>query len=304
LNSTWQQLLEAVTEAQVRVEEKPHTMLDHPIAKRLRPFVVGGSSGMIATCCIQPIDMIKVRLQLHESGVRTTPFSVARNIIAKGSVLDLYNGLSAGLLRQVVYGTSRLGFFFTFEELLKQRAAEKGSTYGFSQRALASLTAGGLGAFIGNPVEVALIRMQSDGLRPRAEQARYRSVFDALGRVGRSEGVLALWSGSYPSVVRAKATNLGQLAFFSETKAQLQKRTDVSHQTRSVIASGVAGFFASLLSLPFDFVKTRLQRQTRRADGTVQYKGVLDCFRKVAKEEGFIFYRGFGTYILRIAPHS
>ena len=28
-------------------------------------FVIGGLSGMIATCCIQPIDMIKVRIQLR-----------------------------------------------------------------------------------------------------------------------------------------------------------------------------------------------------------------------------------------------
>lgn len=253
--------------------------------------------------------MIKVRLQLHgegtRGGVRPTPFSVAREIVARGKFLDLYNGISAGLLRQVVYGTSRLGFFFTFEDLLKQRAERNGTTYGFGQRAAASLTAGGLGAFIGNPVEVALIRMQSDGLKPLAEQARYRSVFDALGRITRSEGLLALWSGSYPTIVRAMATNFGQLATFSETKHQLQKRTSVSEQTRSVIASGVAGIVAAFFSLPFDFVKTRLQRQTRRSDGTLQYKGLLDCFQKVAREEGFMrFYRGLGTYTLRIAPHS
>ena len=253
--------------------------------------------------------MIKVRLQLtgegSRGGPRPTPLSVARDIIAKGRVLDLYSGISAGLLRQVVYGTSRLGFFFTFEDLLKQRAEQNGTSYGFSQRALASLTAGGLGAFIGNPVEVALIRMQSDGLKPLAEQARYRSVFDALGRIARAEGVLALWSGAYPTIVRAMATNFGQLAFFSETKHQLQKRTEVSDFTRSVIASGVAGFFASLFSLPFDFVKTRLQRQTRGANGTVPYKGLIDCFQKVARDEGLMrFYRGFGTYCLRIAPHS
>lgn len=284
-------------------------LLDHPVARRIRPFVIGGSSGIIATCCIQPIDMVKVRLQLYgegtKGGIRPTPFSVAREIIAKGKFLDLYNGISAGLLRQVVYGTSRLGFFFTFEDLLKQRAERNGTTYGFTQRAAASLTAGGLGAFIGNPVEVALIRMQSDGLKPLAEQARYRSVFDALGRIARSEGILALWSGSYPTIVRAMATNFGQLATFSETKHQLQKRTNASEQMRSVIASGIAGVVAAVASLPFDFVKTRLQRQTRRPDGTLQYKGLLDCFQKVAKEEGFLrFYRGLGTYTLRIAPHS
>ena len=295
----------------VVAQEKPpgQRLLDNPIAQRLQPFVIGGSSGIIATSCIQPIDMIKVRLQLTgegtRGGVRPTPFSVARDIVAKGRVLDLYDGLSAGLLRQVVYGTSRLGFFFTFEDLLKQRAERNGTTYGFSQRAFAGFTAGGLGAFIGNPVEVALIRMQSDGLKSLAERARYRSVFDALARIARSEGILALWSGSYPTIVRAMATNFGQLATFSEAKHQLQKRTNVSEQSRSVIASGVAGFFAALFSLPFDFVKTRLQRQTRRPDGTLQYRGLFDCFQKVAREEGMMrFYRGFGTYCLRIAPHS
>ena len=290
-------------------DAKEQLLLDHPIARRIRPFVIGGCSGIIATCCIQPIDMVKVRLQLHgegtKGGVRPTPFSVAKEIIAKGKFLDLYNGISAGLLRQVVYGTSRLGFFFTFEDLLKQRAERNGTTYGFSQRAAASLTAGGLGAFIGNPVEVALIRMQSDGMKPLADQARYRSVFDALARIARSEGILALWSGSYPTIVRAMSTNFGQLATFSEVKHQLQKRTSVSEQSRSVIASGVAGVVAAIFSLPFDFVKTRLQRQTRRSDGTLQYKGLLDCFQKVAREEGVMrFYRGLGTYTLRIAPHS
>ena len=33
-----------------------------------KPFVNGGLSGMMATCIIQPIDMVKVRIQLGEKG--------------------------------------------------------------------------------------------------------------------------------------------------------------------------------------------------------------------------------------------
>jgi len=59
-------------------------------------------------------------------------------------------------------------------------------------------------------------------------------------------------------------------------------------------ASAIAGFFASFFSLPFDFVKTRLQKQTRGADGKLPYKGMTDCFAKVAREEGLMrFYRGY-----------
>lgn len=41
--------------------------------KTVKPFVNGGASGMLATCIIQPIDMVKVRLQLGATGspVRT-----------------------------------------------------------------------------------------------------------------------------------------------------------------------------------------------------------------------------------------
>ena len=205
-------------------------------------------------------------------------------------------------------GTSRLGFFFTFEDQLKQRAARHSTSYGFRERAVAGLGAGALGSFIGNPTEVALIRMQSDGLQPSSQRANYKSVFDALARITRNEGILALWSGCLPTVIRAMSTNFGQLAFFSEAKHQMALHTRASEQMRSVVASGVAGLAASVFSLPFDFLKTRLQRQSNHntsVGGSQQYKGMWDCARKVVREEGVLrFYRGFGTYCARIAPHS
>ena len=279
-----------------------------PFVEAALPFVIGGSSGCVATVCIQPIDMVKVRIQLSDnrSGTKQTPFGVAREIVKNGRVLDLYSGLSAALARQVVYGTSRLGFFFTFEDMLKQRAAASGrSSINFAERAGAGLAAGALGAAIGNPTEVALIRMQSDGTLPANQRANYRSVFDAVSRIVRSEGVATLWSGAYPTIIRAMATNFGQLAFFSESKHQLSQHTTLSEQNKSLVASAIAGFFASFFSLPFDFAKTRLQKQRRAPDGSLQYKGMLDCFVKVAKDEGILkFYRGFTTYFFRIAPHT
>ena len=84
---------------------------------------------------------------------------------------------------------------------------------------------------------------------------------------------------------------------------QLKRRTQWGARTQTLAASGIAGFFASFFSLPFDFVKTRLQRQGK-GEGRV-YAGMWDCFRKVAREEGWLrFYRGFATYYVRIAPHA
>lgn len=275
--------------------------LHTPWVRAALPFVNGGISGMVATTVIQPVDMIKVRIQLAGEGISTgpkpTPLSVTREILASGKALDLYTGLSAGLLRQAVYTTARLGFFDTFMGSLTVRAKEKGQQIGFKDRATAGLAAGGLAAMVGNPADLALIRMQSDGLKPLDQRKNYKSVIDALSRISKSEGVAALWSGATPTVVRAMALNFGQLAFFSEAKAQLKTNTEWSTRTQTLTASAIAGFFASFFSLPFDFVKTRLQKQSKGPDGKLPYKSMVDCFAKVAKQEGVLrFYRGFGTY--------
>lgn len=282
--------------------------LHSPFMRGALPFINGGVAGMVATTVIQPVDMVKVRLQLAGEGVKTgpkpTPISVTRELLASGRAMDLYTGLSAGLLRQAVYTTARLGLFDTFMNTLKARTEATGGKIGFKERAGAGLAAGGLAAMVSNPADLTLIRMQSDGLKPAAERANYKSVVDALSRIAKAEGVGALWSGAYPTVVRAMALNFGQLAFFSEAKSQLQD-TSLSPRLQTLSASAIAGFFASFFSLPFDFVKTRLQKQSKGPDGKLPYQGMLDCFKKVAKEEGPLrFYRGFSTYYVRIAPHA
>ena len=289
-------------------KQTTNDFLHTPFVRAILPFVNGGLAGMTATSVIQPVDMIKVRIQLAGEGAKTgprpTPLSVTKDIITSGKALDLYTGLSAGLLRQAVYTTARIGFFDTFLKLLSSRADARGRKVAFAERAGAGLTAGGLAAMAGNPADLALIRMQSDGLKPAGQRANYTSVIDALLRIARAEGIGALWAGCSPTVVRAMALNFGQLAFFSEAKTRL-KSTSLSPRAQTLTASAVAGFFASFFSLPFDFVKTRLQKQTKNSDGTMPYKSMLDCFRKVTRDEGLLrFYRGFGTYYVRIAPHA
>ena len=72
---------------------------------------------MIATACVQPIDYVKVTIQLLGEGSKEKvpgPITVARNVIKEKGFLYLYTGLEAGLLRQATYSTARLGFYRTF----------------------------------------------------------------------------------------------------------------------------------------------------------------------------------------------
>ncbi|KAJ3074635.1 hypothetical protein HDU98_010728 [Podochytrium sp. JEL0797] len=271
----------------------------------LQPFVFGGLSGMAATTIIQPIDMVKVRIQLAGEGAKgkgVSPFAVANSLFKTHGIKAFYTGLSAGLLRQATYTTARMGLFNSMIDTVEKG----GNKATMSQRAGAGLLAGGLGAVAGNPCDLALIRMQADGLAPAAQRANYTSVVDAISRIARDEGILALWKGCGPTVVRAMALNLGMLSTYAEAKSRLEPVLGKGSMATNLGSSAVAGFFASFFSLPFDFLKTRMQKQMPDpVTGQRMYKGTLDCAIKVIQKEGpMAFYKGFGTYYVRIAPHA
>lgn len=63
----------------------------------IQPFVIGGLSGMFATCIIQPMDMIKVSIQLKSEEqanhkIKISPFTVAGEIYKVEGMKGFYRG--------------------------------------------------------------------------------------------------------------------------------------------------------------------------------------------------------------------
>lgn len=181
-------------------------------------FLVGTLSTMTATTCIQPVDMVKVRIQLRsESGGATSPISVAKEVYQIGGIKEFYRGLDSALLRQVVYGTLRLGIYFNLTEYIKTEK-NGGENLSALQRAGCSMAAGSLGSFVGNPCDLALVRMQADTVLPEAERRNYKNVFDAFTRIVSEEGVTSLWKGAVPTMTRAVALNTCMLVSYDTAK--------------------------------------------------------------------------------------
>lgn len=178
------------------------------VAGFLRPYLCGGSSAIIASCAIHPIDLTKVRLQLIGEGTRSTvrpsAFSVAANVVRTEGVSALYAGLSASITRQATYGTARIGLHTAFSAKLK--AMQGGGDLPLYKSFAASFASGAIGSVIGNPCDVALVRMQSDGLKPLAERRGYTGVFNAIFRIAKEEGPRVLWYGFPPTLMRAIAS--------------------------------------------------------------------------------------------------
>lgn len=276
--------------------DKPQT--SNKVWLAAKPFVNGGLSGMLATCVIQPVDIVKVRIQLGQGSALT----VAKTMLKEEGFGAYYKGLSAGLLRQATYTTARLGSF----RILTNKAvqANGGKSLPLHQKALCGLTAGAIGACFGNPADLALIRMQADNTLPLAQRRNYRNVFHALYRITSDEGVFALWKGAGPTVVRAMALNMGMLASYDQSVEFFRDSLHLSEGPTIVGASAVSGFFAAACSLPFDYVKTQIQKMQPDANGKYPYSGPLNCALKTVKEHGPLkLYSGFGVYCVRIAPH-
>ena len=57
-----------------------------PAWKATKPFLNGGLSGMAATCIIQPIDMVKVRIQIGAKGGPVSLFLIQLPLCMQESV--------------------------------------------------------------------------------------------------------------------------------------------------------------------------------------------------------------------------
>ncbi|KAF9613325.1 hypothetical protein IFM89_006835 [Coptis chinensis] len=69
-------------------------------------------------------------------------------------------------------------------------------------------------------------------------------------------------------------------------------------------ASAVLGLFASACSLPFDYVKSQIQKMQPNAIGKYSYSGSLDCVLKTWKAGGALkFYTEFPVYCVKIAQY-
>ena len=78
--------------------------------KNVSRWYFGGIASMEAACCTHPLDLLKVHLQTAGKE-KTSLLKTTVNIVKNQGVLALYSGLSASLLRQLTYSTTRFGIY-------------------------------------------------------------------------------------------------------------------------------------------------------------------------------------------------
>jgi len=264
-------------------------------------LLFGGVGAVTGTLCVQPLDTARIRVQVDARSGGSWLVAAANALRADG-VRGLYAGASAGVLRQMCYGTTRFGAFQVFGDAVRRgTGSERLST---AQSAACALAAGALAGVVGNPPDVALTRMAADARAPAHLRRGYRDGLDAMARIAREEGfVSGLMSGVVANVARAVAVNVVMLTTYTATKDAVCRATglDPDRVPAQFLAGAVAGVNTAACAGPVDNVKTRLQN----ARPGELAGGIPDAARAVWRDRGLAgFWRGFWPFALKLAPHT
>ncbi|CAD7084090.1 unnamed protein product [Hermetia illucens] len=259
--------------------------------KKTSRWYFGGLASAGAACCTHPLDLLKVALQTQQEG-KISMIKLTSKVIRQQGILALYNGLSASLMRQLTYSTTRFGMY----EVGKKAV----NTDTFSGKIMLAGISGAVGGFIGTPSDMINVRMQNDvKIKPELRR-NYKHAIDGLIRVYREEGFRRLFSGATTATGRGFLMTIGQIAFYDQTKyLLLQTSVFGDNLITHFSASLIAGAIATTLTQPLDVLKTRSMNAKPG-----EFRGLWHIVLHTAKLGPLGFFKGYVPAFIRLAPQT
>ncbi|KAK1561886.1 hypothetical protein Q3G72_002502 [Acer saccharum] len=286
-------------------EQEPQNPSSSP-KKTIPPYmkaVSGSLGGIVEACCLQPIDVIKTRLQLDRTGTYRGIVHCGTTVSSTEGVRALWKGLTPFATHLTLKYTLRMGSNAVFQSAFKDSQTGKISNHG---RLLSGFGAGVLEALtIVTPFEVVKIRLQQQkGLT--TELLKYKGPVHCARTIIREEGLRGLWAGAAPTVMRNGTNQAAMFTAKNSFDVVLWKKQEGDGKTLQLWQSMISGFFAGTVGPfctgPFDVVKTRLMAQNRQG-GELKYKGMIHAIRTIYAEEGlFALWKGLLPRLMRIPP--
>ncbi|KAL8089746.1 mitochondrial succinate-fumarate transporter 1 [Apium graveolens] len=285
--------------------------MSHPPSDSTKPLPIppymkaisGSIGGIMEASCLQPIDVIKTRLQLDRSGSYKGIIHCGTTVVKTEGVRALWKGLTPFATHLTLKYALRMGSNAVLQTAFKDKQTGEISNQG---RLFSGFGAGVLEALvIVTPFEVVKIRLQQQkGLSP--ELLKYKGPIHCAGVIIREDSLRGLWAGASPTVMR-NGTN--QAAMFTAKNAFdkiLWKKHEGDGRVllpwQSMISGFLAGTAGPICTGPFDVVKTRLMAQSR-SEGDMKYTGMFHAIKTIYAEEGLLaLWKGLLPRLMRIPP--
>ncbi|XP_061608607.1 dicarboxylate carrier SLC25A8-like isoform X1 [Phyllopteryx taeniolatus] len=264
-------------------------------------FFGAGAAACVADLVTFPLDTAKVRLQVQGEAPKAEGanarryrgvFGTISTMVRTEGPASLYNGLVAGLQRQMSFASVRIGLY----DSMKQFYTRGAESSGIVTRLMAGCTTGAMAVAFAQPTDVVKVRFQaqarlSDGTR------RYNGTLDAYKTIARDEGIRGLWKGCVPNIARNAIVNCAELVTYDVIKEVILKYNLMTDNLPCHFTAAFgAGFCTTMVASPVDVVKTRFMNS-----GANRYGGAVGCALTMMKNEGpAAFYKGFTPSFLRL----
>merc|ERR1712216_146968 len=196
-------------------------------------------------------------------------------------------------------------FNLAFKDTFKKMFPKYNPKTEFAQFFGANLVSGGLAAAgsltIVYPLDYSRTRLASDvGSGKKA----FSGLFDCMKKTAQGPGgFLALYTGFGVSVVGIVGYRGLQLGTFDTITGlnPYKNDTGILGAFTTFIAAQTAITIGAGATYPFDTVRRRSQMQSERPVEQHIYKGTMDCFKVIARDEGMVagLYKGFAANVVR-----
>lgn len=232
-----------------------------------KAMIAGAVAGVSEHLVMFPVDTIKTRLQaysatsLHQPQY-TSVYNAASTIIRNEGILRLYRGIPAVVAAAIPSHAMHYATYEYFKNLLG------GNQPGHHM--IANGSAGAIATMVHDAIVTPL-----DVVKQRLQlcNSPYRSVTHCVQSILAEEGIHAFYA-SYPTTVLMNvpfmAVHFGSYESFKLLAMDTQG-IDIHGPVEEIIAGGLSGAMAGLISNPFDVIKTRIQTQSITYMGINQY---------------------------------
>ncbi|XP_014484421.1 PREDICTED: calcium-binding mitochondrial carrier protein Aralar1 isoform X7 [Dinoponera quadriceps] len=249
-------------------------------------FVLGSIGGAVGATAVYPIDLVKTRMQNQRTGsfigelMYRNSFDCCKKVIRHEGFFGLYRGLMPQLMGVAPEKAIKL----TVNDFVRDKFMDKNGNLPVYGEILSGACAGASQVIFTNPLEIVKIRLQVAGEIAGGSKVRAWTVVKELGLFG-------LYKGARACFLRDVPFSAIYFPMYAHTKARMADEGGYNTPL-SLLASGAfAGVPAAALVTPADVIKTRLQVVAR--EGQTTYNGLLDCARKIYREEGArAFWKG------------
>jgi len=263
-------------------------------------FMLAGVAAGVSKTAAAPIERIKLLVQNQDEMIKQgrldRPYNgvldCLKRVLKTEGVYPLWRGNLANVIRY--FPTQALNFAFKDSiKLLFATPKDASNARKFATNILSGGFAGTLSLLFVYSLDYARTRLANDN-KTKDGTRQFNGLIDVYVKTLKTDGIQGIYRGFTISAVGIFIYRGMYFGLFDTLKPLLGKDANVG---LSFLLGWAVTVTAGLMSYPIDTIRRRMMMTS---GGGVKYKGSIDCFTTVLKNEGFMsLMKGAGANILR-----